>query len=290
MPGTIQDYSVEYIPGNTGCAVIFLPGLQGGPLELGSIPRQFQKLGHTICHPLIRGYSAGTESNNYEQWLDDLNFITNLLYQNHHKVAIVGLSMGATLALAYQIEYEDSCALCLLSPVLAYDGWNVAWYYPLLRVLFLLRIKNWFYSEREPYGLKNQEIRRRVAKQVREQEITEVGSASLSARHLYQGLRLIDFVKSSLEGLKTDLLIICSVDDDVSSPKTAEMIEKGATSSLIRTIWLGNSYHIITLDNEREIVINETVKFIHNIFKDPEKGSNIHPEINQLRIRLRSSE
>jgi hypothetical protein len=44
-----------------------------------------------------------------------------------------------------------------------------------------------------------------------------------------------------------------------------EQILKMISSQLRKVIWLGNSYHIITVDNEREIVAMQTVKFIKNV-------------------------
>ena len=278
---------IEFIPGSSKKAVIFLPGLQGTPLELGSIPRQIQKHGHTICHPRIEGYSAQTGVSDYESWLAQLNVTVDVLLHEHDAVAIVGLSMGATLALAYEAEYKKCASIVTLSPVLYYDGWNVAWYYPLLYVLFKLGIKKWHYKESEPYGLRNLEVRRRVAKQVLTQETTEVGSASLSAEHLYQGLRLISFVKLLLKEISTDLLVMSSIDDDVASPQTAERIKSEINASRCRVIWLGNSYHIISLDNESEIVVNETVEFVQMSFEKVKSYQAYSEEAKELLIKLR---
>ena len=151
-------------------------------------------------------------------------------------------------------------------------------------------IRNWHYKESEPYGLRNLEVRRRVAKQVLTQETTEVGSASLSAKHLYQGLRLIRFAKSILSEIETDLLVISSIDDDVTSPQTADLIQREVKSALRKLIWLGNSYHIITLDNEREIVVNETVEFVQMNFQKSKSYQIYSDEAKELLIRSRLSD
>jgi len=290
MNDSIKSLCLEFTLGTTGQAVIFLPGLQGTPMELGSIPKQVEKLGHTICHPRIEGYSAQTGVSDYEDWLAQLNHMVDLLYQDHQAVAIVGLSMGATLGLAYEAEHQKCVSITTLSPVLAYDGWNVSPFYPLLYFIFKFGIRNWHYKESEPYGLRNLEVRRRVAKQVLTQETTEVGSASLSAKHLYQGLRLIRFAKSILSEIQTDLLVISSIDDDVTSPHTAELIQREVKSALRKLVWLGNSYHIITLDNEREIVVNETVEFIEMNFQKSKSYQTYSDEAKELLIRSRFSD
>lgn len=287
MPDAMNDLFEEFTPGTTGMAVVFLPGLQGSLLELGSIPKMVKKLGHTSCVPRICGYSAQSGIEPFDIWLSELDSIVNLLLENHNQVCLVGLSMGATLAIAYEADYQKNLPVVALSPVFAFDGWNIPWYYPLLYAVFKLGITNWHYKESQPYGLRNPEVRRRVAKQILEQETTEVGSASLSAKHLYQSLRLIKFAKRILVDFQADIKIICSIDDDVVSPLTVDWLSKSISSSTCQLIWLGGSYHIITLDNEREIVINESVEFIQESFLKHKASVQYSKEARNLIIRDR---
>jgi carboxylesterase len=290
MSDKLTQICEQFTPGNTGLAVIFLPGLQGSMLELGSIPKMVKNLGHTSCIPIIEGYTAKSGFDTFDFWLAQLDQVVNLLLEKHNQVAIVGLSMGATLAIAYEADYEKNIATVALSPVFAFDGWSVPWYHPLLYLTFKLGFVNWHYKESEPYGLRNPEVRRRVAKQVLEQETTEVGSASLSAKHLYQALRLIRFAKKILPEFKADILIISAVDDDVVAPQTIDWLAKTIGSGTCQLIWLGGSYHIITLDNEREIVINESIEFLEGAFSKASGITKYSKEAKKLLIRNRISE
>ena len=287
MSNEVNDLFEEFTLGTSGMAVVFLPGLQGSMLELGSIPKAIKKLGHTSCIPIINGYSAQSGFDTFNIWLSELDTVVNLLLENHDQVCLVGLSMGATLAIAYEADYQKGVPVVALSPVFAFDGWSVPWYYPLLYIVFKLGITNWHYKESQPYGLRNPEVRRRVAKQILEQETTEVGSASLSAKHLYQSLRLIEFTKKILQDFRSDLKIICSIDDDVVAPITIDWISKSIRSSTCKIIWLGGSYHIITLDNEREIVVNESVEFIQESFFKRKAVVQYSKDTKQLIIRDR---
>ena len=287
MSNEVNDPFEEFTLGTSGMAVVFLPGLQGSMLELGSIPKAIKKLGHTSCIPRINGYSAQSGFDTFDIWLSELDSVVNLLLENHDQVCLIGLSMGATLAIAYEADYQKNLPVVALSPVFAFDGWSVPWYYPLLYIVFKLGITNWHYKESQPYGLRNPEVRRRVAKQILEQETTEVGSASLSAKHLYQSLRLIEFAKKILQDFRSDLKIICSIDDDVVAPTTIDWISKSIRSSTCKIIWLGGSYHIITLDNEREIVVNESVEFIQESFFKRKAVVQYSKDAKQLIIRDR---
>ena len=287
MSNEVNDLFEEFTLGTSGMAVVFLPGLQGSMLELGSIPKAIKKLGHTSCIPRIHGYSAQSGFDTFDIWLAELDLVVNLLLENHDQVCLVGLSMGATLAIAYEADYQKNLPVVALSPVFAFDGWSVPWYYPLLYIVFKLGITNWHYKESQPYGLRNPEIRRRVAKQILEQETTEVGSATLSAKHLYQSLCLIEFTKKILKDFRADIKIICSIDDDVVAPTTIDWISKSISSSTCKIIWLGGSYHIITLDNEREIVVNESVEFIQEAFFKHKAIIEYNKDVKELIIRNR---
>ena len=290
MSDKLTQLCEEFTPGNTGLAVIFLPGLQGSMLELGSIPKAVKKLGHSSCVPRIEGYSAQSGFDTFDIWLSQLDEVVKLLLEEHHKIAIVGLSMGATLAIAYEADYQKNIPIVALSPVFAFDGWSVPWYHPLLYLVFKLGITNWHYKESEPYGLRNPEVRRRVAKQVLAQETTEVGSASLSAKHLYQALRLIKFTKKILPEFRSDIQIISAVDDDVVAPHTIDWLAQTISSGTCQLVWLGGSYHIITLDNEREIVINESLEFLQGAFSKIGGLQKYSEDFNELVIRNRVTE
>ena len=73
---------------------------------------------------------------------------------------------------------------------------------------------------------------------------------------------MIDFVRGSLPMVTADTLIIHSIDDETASPRNAEVILQHINAEVRKVIWLGDCYHIITVDNEREIVTNETVMFL----------------------------
>ncbi len=51
--------------------------------------------------------------------------------------------------------------------------------------------------------------------------------------------------------------------NDVASTKSADLVESSISSPSRRKLILHNSYHIITLDNEKELVADETIAFFN---------------------------
>jgi carboxylesterase len=262
LPDNTDRFEAFY-QGNSGHAVILLPGLCGSALEMGAIPRLLQQSNLTYAIPKIPGYSANTAITNYPEWIEYVEELCNELQESHESLSLVGLSMGATLALSVAARNHKIQSLCLLSPVLMFDGWSVPWYYPFLSLVYKIGIRNWHYKESEPFGVKNKELRRHIRKAVMSNSVSELGAAHLPAKHLYQSLQLIKDAKKNLGEVSADVLIIHAIDDETASPKNPDLILNKIASETRRVIWLGNSYHIITVDNEREIVANETINFIN---------------------------
>jgi carboxylesterase len=241
---------------------ILLPGLNGGGLELGQLPTFLSANGFETHIPEIEGYLYGTPADSHENWVNQVHNVIDSLKNEYKIINLAGISMGATLALAVASQRTDIPSVALLSPVLRYDGWSVPWYRFLLDIAFNLGFRNWEYSEREPFGIKNPELRRRIRDKFKAHELSEVGAPLITARHLHEAKGLMSYVGDHLNAVTSRLLIIQSVEDDTCSIWSAEEILTRVKSDLRRVIWLGNSYHIVTIDNEREIVLNEVLRFL----------------------------
>ncbi|MBU3632067.1 carboxylesterase [Polynucleobacter sp. AP-Feld-500C-C5] len=262
VPIDQQDRYETFYQGNSGHVVILLPGLCGSELEMGVIPRLLRQSDHSYVIPRIPGYSAHTGLKDYQEWIETVDQLVYDLNSSYKSVSLVGLSMGATLALAVSERNANIKCLSLLSTVIFFDGWSVPWYYPFLSFIYKLGVRNWHYKESEPFGVKNKDLRRHIRKAVMANSVSELGAAHLPAKHLYQSLQLVAATKKNLEDITSDVLIIHAIDDETASPKNPDFLISKIASETCRVIWLGNSYHMITVDNEREVVANEVIKFI----------------------------
>lgn len=266
---------------------ILVPGLNGSGLELGQLPRFLEAAGHDVLIPEIPGFLFGSPASKFKEWVQELHQIIDKQKEIYSVVNLAGISMGATLATLVASQRTDISSLILMSPVLKYDGWSVPFYRPLLDILYYFGIRNWEYSEREPFGVKNIDLRRRIGEKFKTSKVSEVGAISISARHLHEAKGLMERVKHSLYNLKCRLLIIQSVEDDTCSAWSAEEILEHCKSEVRRVIWLGNSYHIVTIDNEREIVLNEVLNFIAQTSVVERHSVDIGAHENRKVLKLR---
>lgn len=269
-------------------SVLLLPGLCGTYRELGAIPKVLEDSGYHVHIAEIPGYANDQGLIHWMTWVEEVERIFTELKDTSSTVIVVGLSMGATLALKLAERRDDVDGIVLLSPVLRYDGWAIPWWYqPFLLVTHPLGFRSWSYPEREPYGIANLELRRRVHKAVQAGTPSEVGSPTISARHLYQALKLMRDVRLWLQHVQAPTLIIHAVDDETAAPRNAEEILNRIHAEVRRVIWLGDSYHIITVDNEREVVVNETSRFVDECSRKSAVNAGFRDRARILRMKDR---
>jgi carboxylesterase len=75
--------------------------------------------------------------------------------------------------------------------------------------------------------------------------------------------RMAKYIKKHINLLKAPFILIHSKEDDLSSIKGAKYIYEKAPSQVKKFVELSNSYHIVTMDNEKDIVSGETIKFFN---------------------------
>ena len=101
---------------------------------------------------------------------------------------------------------------------------------------------------------------------VRRHELDYLGQVTLGqqlvASTWVDSWKLASCVRAQMHGIRYDCLIIHSIDDETSSPRNPRLVASSIASTFLRTIWLDDSYHMITSDNEREIVARETALFL----------------------------
>jgi len=267
---------------------ILIPGLNGSGLELGQLPRFLEVAGHDVLIPEIPGYLFGSPASEYSSWVQELHRIIDAQKETYSIVNIAGISMGATLATFVASQRTDISSLVLMSPVLKYDGWSVPFYRPILDFFYFLGLRSWEYSEREPFGVKNIDLRRRISEKFKTSKVSEVGAISISARHLHEAKGLMTSTTNNLYNLTSRLLLIQSVEDDTCSVWSANEILDRCKSEVRRVIWLGNSYHIVTIDNEREIVLNEVLNFIARTSVVEKYTTNPSTNDNRKVLKLRA--
>jgi carboxylesterase len=168
--------------------------------------------------------------------------------------------MGALLSLHLAYEFgSEVAALSLISTTLFYDGWSLPWFKFLLPVSYYIPFRYIYsYSEKEPYGIKNKPLRERIVNLMKNDSIAYTKTPATSMHELF---KLIREVKRELPAITTPALILHSCEDDLTSIKNPEYVEEKIGSTIVQKIILDDSYHMMTIDNQKDRVAEETIKF-----------------------------
>ena len=262
-------------------SVLLIHGLTGSPFELKSLARSLHRAGFSVRCPLLAGHGtnlADLVNTRWEDWYETVRSAAMDMRRQYTTVSVSGLCMGSLLALCLASDKEsDVTALSLLSTTLFYDGWSLPWYRFLLPVSYFPPFK-YFYSfgEREPYGVKNERMRREVALSLKENSIAY---DRFPSRCLQQLFRLIQRTKKILPLVTVPALIIHAREDDVVSTKNADYVERRIGSKNARKVLLDDSYHMVTLDNQKELVAEETIRFFREATGFPHGQLRIGQEL-----------
>lgn len=252
-------------------AVLLLHGLQGSPTEVLPLAQRLNKAGYTVRVPHFTGYGympGETASvTRWQAWREAALEAFDELSCEYKSVSIGGLCIGAVLALSVAEKANDRISgLSLLSTTLFYDGWSIPWYRFLLPLGYYTPLRyTYAYREREPYGVKNAQLRRWIAREMAHKTSSIAGASQLTLPAIHEAERLIKSVRKHLSRVTVPTLVIHAEEDDVATPKSADFVVNHIGSDKVQKILLHDSYHMITLDNERERVAEETIKFFHDL-------------------------
>lgn len=268
--------------------VLMLHGLGANSLELAGLARHLHQNGFTVHAPHLEGYTFGSTTQTWEAWLKEAQQHYWDMKARCETVSVVGLSMGATLALMLASLERPTC-IVLLSACLAYNGWAIPFYSFLLRIApYASFLQKYRFAEAEPYGIKNEEMRARVKRALAKDHVAESGADALSYKQISQGLRLVDSVWHHLDDIHSPALFIHAADDETAHPKSVEQAMAQISSTHKRLHMLGDCYHMITVDNERDTVNHETCLFlkeqVNGELESPafELAPTVVPELRRL--------
>lgn len=248
--------------------ILLLHGLRGNPLELQPLAQRLHRAGHTVSAPYLSGY--GQRPGDYapirpwKHWELLASERLAQLVADHGPAAVGGLCIGANLALRLaQRDPTSVTALLLVSTTLYYDGWNLPWFRWLLPFAGPTPLRH-LYSlpEKDPYGVKNPRIREWIARQMESTGNSAAGARELPLAAIYEAYRMMRRIRPSLPDITQPTLILHAAEDEMASLRTPNLLASRLGASLVRKQIFGNSYHMLTLDNDREEVAQACVDFV----------------------------
>jgi carboxylesterase len=260
----IPDRSQFYPGGRLG--VLLIHGLGGTPTELRFVALALARAGHTVYCCQLAGHCGTPEElrrSTWRQWCASVEAAHDRLREHCDVIVAGGLSMGAILALRLAQERPEAVhGLLLLAPTLKLDGWSMPWHSVFLNYLRPLPIKFEFdLPEHEPYGLKDERVRALVVSSMQSGDAGQAGVFSTPMRSFAHMNQLVAAVKRDLGSVRQPALIVHPRHDDMASLKNAQYLQ-AHLGGLVETLVLDDSYHMVTLDQQRHVVVERSEAFV----------------------------
>ena len=265
------DQSIRFPGGRVG--FILIHGLGGTPLEMRYLAQGLARAGHTVHVPQLAGHCGSAEELNATSWTDWYASVEeehNRMGAHCHTIVVCGLSMGAVLAIHHAARYpREVSALGLYAPTLWLDGWGIPWY----SKLFSLITQKWCadlikFEERDPYGVKDLRLRALVEQAVKSGDSSKAGIAALPGGLMLELRWLIQQVKQELGAVSQPALIVHPREDDRASLRNLNYLQSNL-SGLVESMVLDDSYHVVTLDRQRQLVVSRTLDFVSQLMTVP---------------------
>jgi carboxylesterase len=265
-----------FIPGGR-LGVLLIHGLGGTPVEMRFVAQALARQGHTVYCCQLSGHCGTPEElrrSTWKEWYASVEAAHDRLKQHCDVIVTGGLSMGAILALHLAYNRPNGIhGLLLLAPALRLDGWAMPWHSRLLSYVRPTRVPLEFdVAEREPYGIKDERMRAIVVSGMQSGNAGEAGIFSTPLRSFANMNALVAVVRRNLPRIKQPALIVHPRNDDMASLQNAHYLQQHL-GGLVEALILDNSYHIVTLDQQRHLVADRSVDFVATINRSATRSS-----------------
>ena len=252
--------------------VLLIHGLTGTPTEMRFVGNGLNRAGFTVHGMQLAGHcgdEADLLATGWRDWYASVCEAADDIRAQVDRLFVAGLSMGALLALMLASDRPgDVDGLGLFGTTFFYDGWTIP---PIARLSFLLPLatrlgigrKRTFF-ESYPYGIKDDRLRERIAGSMLAGDSAAAGLPGNPWRSLAELQRLATRVRGRLHRVRAPCLIAHALHDDVASLRNARIVQRGVRGS-VELLLLENSYHMITVDQERGKLIQRSGAFFTEI-------------------------
>ncbi|MCA0972195.1 alpha/beta fold hydrolase [Halobacillus litoralis] len=221
--------------------ILICHGFLGTPQSVWDFAHGLSAHGYTVSCPRLPGHGThykDLELYTYSDWYQTIERAFLNLKKRCDRVYVVGQSMGGTLTLDLARQHAGIEGIILLNPAIRIPG---------------------FESYRDKPAVGYVQEGRPDIKRMDVEEIT-YDYAPVSAYH--QLLDYMDLVRGRLHEVDCPVSCFQSLEDHVVPPENSDYILEHVRSKVKEKHVLADSYHIASMDFERDQIVEQAVSFM----------------------------
>jgi len=231
--------------------VLVLHGFTGNPQSMRPLAEALAAAGFTVDLPLLPGHGTSIEDmlpTRWEDWSGAAEAHFQALAARCDHVMVAGLSMGGSLSCWLAERHKHLAGVALVNPLVH-------------RPTELLEgAQTLLDSGMETIDGIGSDIKKEGTA-----ELAYPGTPMAAAISLFEA---VGDVEAKLSDIHCPVLLLSSREDHVVDPVNGDVLEE-AVSGPVERIFLENSYHVATLDNDAPVINAAVVRFATAVLGGP---------------------
>jgi len=228
--------------------VLVCHGFTGTTQSMRYLGEQLHGAGYTVIGPRLKGHGvspAAMARTTAADWIESVDEALAELRKSCSQIYMTGLSMGGTLTLFTAASHADvikgaipiNAAVQLSNPDMA----GLA------------------FDRNAPATVPG------IGSDVKDPNTKELAYAEVPVPAVRQIYALMAATHDLLPRIKCPTLVFTSRDDHVVSPTNGPLIAGKVGANRVELVWLENSYHVATIDNDKALIAKLAIDFIRSI-------------------------
>lgn len=229
--------------------VVLVHGFTGSPFEVRYLGEQICRAGYSVRAPLLPGHGTSLDDLDarvWKDWTEAVERAVDSMRVRFPRVAVVGQSLGGLLALYTAAHRRDVPCVASLAAPLWLEGLSA-------------RVAAWttqgaLRGVRRIPKLGGSDVRDKRAKR------DNPCYAGIPTKALGQLLEFFHVARDTLPRVTQPVLVVHATQDHTAPVACAHAIARATNAVRVRI--LPQSYHLIAVDVERDIVAAEVTQFL----------------------------
>ncbi len=236
--------------GTEDIGVVIVHGFTSTTSSMLYVAEQFAEKGYHVEMPPLSGHGTewkDLENTPYTEWVRDVEKGIDDCMKRTKNVFILGLSMGGTIAMRMLEVYPILKGAALINHAMVFKDPKMKWI-PLLKSI--------------------KRTTKAIASDIKDPNQKEIAYERTPLEGVHQMLKLIAAVRIDLAKITQPVIIFKSKDDHVVPTVSAEWTYENIRSKTKKLLWLDNSYHVATMDYDKDIIIESADEFFKMILEN----------------------
>lgn len=236
-----------FFPGND-IGVLLCHGFTGTTQSMRYLGEQLHGAGYTVIGPRLKGHGISPQAmarTTAGDWIDSVDEALAELRKTCSQVFMAGLSMGGTLTLYTAAKHADVIKGAIPINAVVHIG----------KAEMAGLVFDRSMPERVPG----------IGSDVKDESVTELAYKEVPVVAFGQVYALAAVTQDLLPLITCPTLVLQSREDHVVNPSNGPRIVGLVGSRRVELQWLEDSYHVATIDNDKDLIARHVIAFIKSI-------------------------